>query len=119
MTSRIVEQELRIPPEDFERIRSQSKMLGRSLDAAYEMLVEGKKLVAVANAYGLTKQRALTIRDKVYASFLTQTPQGWGVAKICAPEEMLERFIREAEAARLGYWQSRMGSDLASQKPQK
>lgn len=107
MTVRTNEQELRIPPEDFERIRTNSKMHARSLDVAFELLVEGKKLVAVAKAHGLKKQRALAIRDKVYASYLLQTPQGWAVAQICAPEDMLNRFITEAEQARQVYWQER------------
>ena len=51
MTTRLTDQDLRIPPEDFERIRSNSKMHSRSLDVAFEILVEGKKLVAVANAH--------------------------------------------------------------------
>jgi hypothetical protein len=112
MTGRTVEQDLRISQEDFDRIRSTSKMHKRSLDLAYEILVEGKKLGAVASAHGLKKQRALAIRDKVYANYLRLTPQGWGVAQICAPEEMLRRFINEAESARQMLWQSRMSESV-------
>lgn len=107
MTTRLVDQDLRIPPEDFERIRSNSKMHNRSLDVAFEILVEGKKLVAVANAHGLTKQRALAIRNKVYSDYLLQAPEGWTYAHICAPEEIVERFVKEADAERLKYWQNK------------
>ena len=107
MTTRLADQDLRIPPEDFERIRSSSKMHSRSLDVAFEILVEGKKLVAVANAHGLTKQRALAIRDKIYSAYLLQAPEGWSYAQICAPEEMINRFVKEADTERLRYWQSK------------
>lgn len=107
MTTRLADQDLRIPPEDFERIRSNSKMHSRSLDVAFEILVEGKKLVAVANAHGLTKQRALAIRDKIYSAYLLQAPKGWSYAQICAPEEMINRFVKEADTERLRYWQSK------------
>jgi len=106
MSSRQSDQDLRIPREEFERIRTKSKMHPRSLDVAFEILVEGKGLVAVATAHGLTKQRALTIRDKIYFSYLTQTPEGWRCAQICAPAEMIDRFVLEADAERLRYWQT-------------
>ena len=106
MTARHPDLDLRIPREEFERIRTKSKMHSRSLDVAFEILVEGKGLVAVANAHGLTKQRALAIRDKIYSSYLTQTPEGWRCAQICAPAEMIDRFVLEADAERLRYWQT-------------
>ena len=105
MTARHHDQDLRIPREEFERIRTKSKMHQRSLDVAFEILVEGKGLVAVANAHGLTKQRALAIRDKIYSSYLTQTPEGWRCAQICAPTDMIDRFVKEADAVRVRYWQ--------------
>lgn len=107
MSTRQMDQDMRIPRTEFERIRTKSKMHSRSLDVAFELLVEGKGLVAVANAHGLTKQRALAIRDKVYATYLMQTPEGWRCAQICGPEKMIERFVEEADAERLRYWQTR------------
>jgi hypothetical protein len=80
-------------------------MHARNLVVAYELLVEGKGLVAVANAHGLTKQRALAIRDKIYSAYLMKTPEGWKCAQICAPTEMIDRFVKEADAARVRYWQ--------------
>ncbi|MGC3103739.1 TrfB-related DNA-binding protein [Pseudomonas aeruginosa] len=106
MSSRQLEQDMRIPRAEFERIRSKSKMTARSLDVAFEILVEGKGLVAVATAHGMTKQRALAIRDKIYSAYLTQTPEGWRCAQICAPEEMIDRFVLEADAERQRYWQT-------------
>ena len=106
MSTRHVDQDMRIPREEFERIRSTSKMHPRSLDVAFEILVEGKGLVAVANAHGLTKQRALAIRDKIYSAYLTQTPEGWRTTQICGPVEMIDRFVQEAEAERQRYWQN-------------
>lgn len=106
MSGRAADQDLRIPLDDFERIRSTSKMHTRNLDVAYELLVEGKGLVAVANAHGLTKQRALAIRDKIYSAYLLKTPEGWKCAQICAPTDMIERFVKEADAERLRYWQT-------------
>ncbi|QZP24044.1 TrfB-related DNA-binding protein [Pseudomonas sp. DR208] len=106
MSSRVADQDLRIPPDEFERIRSTSKMHARNLDVAYELLVEGKGLVAVANAHGLTKQRALAIRDKIYSAYLMKTPEGWKCAQICAPTDMIDRFVKEADAERLLYWQT-------------
>jgi hypothetical protein len=81
-------------------------MHARNLDVAYELLVEGKGLVAVANAHGLTKQRALAIRDKIYSAYLMKTPEGWKCAQICAPTDMIDRFVKEADAERLLYWQT-------------
>lgn len=95
-----------MPLDEFERIRAKSKMHARSLDVAYELLVEGKGLVAVAKAYGLNKQRALAIRDKIYSSYLMQTPDGWKCAQICAPTDMIDRFVKEADSERLRYWQT-------------
>lgn len=106
MTVRTIDQDMRIPLEDFERIRSKfPKMHSRNLDVAFEILVEGKKLVAVATAHGLTKQRASAIRDKIYSAYLLQAPEGWAYGQICAPVEMLDRFVKEADAARLMFWQ--------------
>lgn len=105
MSGRMSDQDLRIPPDEFERIRSSSKMHARNLDVAYELLVEGKGLVAVANAHGLTKQRALAIRDKIYSAYLLKTPEGWKCAQICAPTDMIDRFVKEADAVRVRYWQ--------------
>jgi hypothetical protein len=105
MSSRTADQDLRIPLDEFERIRAKSKMHARSLDVAYELLVEGKGLVAVANAHGLTKQRALAIRDKIYSAYLMKTPDGWKCAQICAPTDMIDRFVREADSERVRYWQ--------------
>ena len=107
MTGRTIDQDLRIPLEDFERIRNKSKMHSRSLDVAFEILVEGKKLVAVATAHGLTKQRAMAIRDKIYSAYLLQAPEGWAYAQICAPEQMIDRFVKEADEERLKYWQNK------------
>ncbi|MCQ9178453.1 transcriptional regulator KorA [Streptomyces sp. IBSBF 2953] len=80
-------------------------MHARNLDVAYELLVEGKGLVAVANAHGLTKQRALAIRNKIYSAYLMKTPEGWKCAQICAPTDMIDRFVKEADAVRVRYWQ--------------
>lgn len=44
MSGRMSDQDLRIPPDEFERIRSSSKMHARNLDVAYELLVEEKGL---------------------------------------------------------------------------
>ncbi|MFC3945636.1 ParR [Pseudomonas gingeri NCPPB 3146 = LMG 5327] len=104
MSGRAADQDLRIPPDEFEQIRKTSKMHSRNLDVAYELLVEGKGLVAVATAHGLTKQRALAIRDKIYSAYLMKTPEGWKCAQICAPSDMIDRFIKEADSERLRYW---------------
>lgn len=109
MTGKSVDQDLRVPLDAFERIRNspESRMLDKSYDVAFEILVQGKKLSAVAAAHGLTKQRALAIRDKVYAAYLLQAPEGWAYAHICAPKTMIERFVKEAEIERQKYWQER------------
>lgn len=85
MSSRVADQDLRIPPDEFERIRSKSKMHARNLDVAYELLVEGKGLVAVANAHGLTKQRALAIRNKIYSAYLMKTPKAGSARRSAHP----------------------------------
>ena len=109
MTGKSAEQDLRVPLDAFERIRSSpdSRMHEKSFQVAFEILVEGKKLSAVASAHGLTKQRALAIRDKVYSAYLMQAPEGWAYAHICAPKPMIERFVREADPERQKYWQDR------------
>ncbi|MDY7536441.1 TrfB-related DNA-binding protein [Pseudomonas sp. Bout1] len=103
------DQDLRVPLDAFERIRNSSdtRMHDKSFDVAFEILVEGKKLSAVASAHGVSKQRALAIRDKVYSAYLLQAPEGWAYAQICAPKPMIERFVREADAERLKYWQQK------------
>lgn len=109
MTVKSTDQDLRIPLDAFERIRSSpgNKMHDKSFDVAREILVEGQKLSTVAAAHGLTKQRALAIRDKVYAAYLLQAPEGWAYAQICAPKPMIDRFVKEAELERRKYWQER------------
>lgn len=99
----------RIPLGDFERLRDapNSRLQKKSYDIAFEILVEGKKLTAVAAAYGMTRQRVRYLRDKVYSAYLMQPPEGWTYANICAPQEMIDRFVREADEARARYWQSR------------
>lgn len=106
-TSKTADQDLRVPVDAFERIRKspETRMHDKSFDVAYEILVEGKKLSAVAAAHEISKQRALAIRDKVYSAYLLQAPEGWDYAQICAPKPMIERFVREADAERLKYWQ--------------
>ncbi|MGY2172117.1 TrfB-related DNA-binding protein [Pseudomonas gingeri] len=103
------DQDLRIPPDAFERIRNDpaSRMQSKSFQVAFEILVEGKKLSAVASHHGVTKQRALAIRDKVYAAYLLQAPEGWKYVQICAPEDMVDRFVNEVAVMRVRYWQER------------
>jgi len=106
------DQDLRISHDAFERIRNdpESRMQSKSFNLAYEILVEGKMLTAVASSYGVTKQRALAIRNRVYAAYLLQAPEGWKYGQICAPEEMLDRFLQEAAEERAKYWQARATS---------
>lgn len=108
-STKSADQELRVPLDAFERIRNapETRMHDKSFAVAYEILVEGKKLSAVAATHGLSKQRALAIRDKVYSAYLLQAPEGWTYAQICAPKPMIDRFVKEADEARLKYWQEK------------
>ena len=107
--SKPADQELRVPLDAFERIRNapETRMHDKSFAVAYEILVEGKKLSTVAAAHGLSKQRVLAIRDKVYSAYLLQAPEGWTYAQICAPKPMIDRFVKEADAERVKYWQEK------------
>ena len=54
--------------KEFRRIEKQcSRWKQRSLDAAKELVVDGKSVGEVSSAYGMTKQQADTIRVRFYA----------------------------------------------------
>lgn len=111
------DQDLRIPHDEFERLRNDPdspQMQSKSFDLAYELLVEGKALSSVAKSYGVTRQRALAIRNKIYASYILLVPEGWKWAQICAPQQMIERFQEEINAERAKHFQAKVQSSTGN-----
>jgi hypothetical protein len=96
----------RIPVGDFDRVARNTRLTEKSLVIAREILVEGKDMAEVASRYQLTRQRVMAIRDKVFSAYLRNSmfPPDWVRASVCAPQEMLNRFLTEVEQERIKYF---------------
>jgi len=96
----------RIPAADFERVARNTRLKEKSVVIAREILVEGKDMAEVAARYQLTRQRVMAIRDKFYSAYLRNSmfPPDWVRASVCAPQEMLNRFLTEVERERIKYF---------------
>lgn len=96
----------RIPEADFERVARNTRMKEKSLQIAREVLIDGKDMAEVSARYNLTRQRVLAIRDTFFSAYLQNSmfPPDWQRASICAPREMLERFLAEVEQERIRYF---------------
>jgi hypothetical protein len=96
----------RIPEADFERVARNTRLTEKSLQIAREVLVDGKDLAEVAPRYQLTRQRVMAIRDKFFSAYLQNSmfPPDWQRASVCAPREMLDRFLAEVEQERIKYF---------------
>ncbi|GGM25629.1 hypothetical protein GCM10009425_40490 [Pseudomonas asuensis] len=89
----------------------------KNIEAARELLVEGLALQYVADKYGLTKQRALAIRDKLYAAYVQLPPDGWETATVCAPKDMLDQFLIKVGECRREIQNVRANNGTRVKKP--
>ncbi|CAJ3264820.1 TrfB-related DNA-binding protein [Burkholderia pseudomallei] len=96
----------RLPEEDFGRVAAQTRMKERSLQVAREVLVEGKGLSEVGERHGMKRQQVLAIRNRFFSEYLQSSmfPPKWVRASVCAPQEMLDRFLAEVEQERIKYF---------------
>lgn len=96
----------RLPEEDFGRVAEQTRMKERSLRVAREVLVEGKGLSEVADRYGMKRQQVLAIRNRFFAEYLQSSmfPPKWVRATVCAPQDMLDKFMVDVEQERIKYF---------------
>ncbi|MBO9746790.1 transcriptional regulator [Xanthomonas phaseoli pv. dieffenbachiae] len=96
----------RLTEDEFEQIASKKKMMERSLQVAREIVVEGRGVTEAAEQAGMSKQQALEIKKRIYAVYLENliVPPDWVKAPVCAPQDMLDRFLAEVEQERIKYF---------------
>ncbi|WP_197343461.1 TrfB-related DNA-binding protein [Ralstonia pseudosolanacearum] len=96
----------RLTGDEFEQIASKKKMMERSLQVAREIVVEGRGVTEAAEQSGMSKQQALEIKKRIYAVYLENllVPPDWVKASVCAPQDMLDRFLAEVEQERIKYF---------------
>lgn len=97
-----------ISPDDFEKVAKKTRMKEVTLAIARSLLVEGEDMAAMSRKHGLTPQRIMTIRDDFFNRYLREHmfPPSWVRASVCAPPEMLEKFLADVEAERIQYLSS-------------
>lgn len=96
----------RLSEEEFAQIASKKRMLERSLRVAREIVVEGRGVTEAAEQLGMSKQQALEIKKRFYAGYLENlvVPPEWVKTSVCAPQNMLDRFLTEVEQERMKYF---------------
>lgn len=103
-----IKKQFLITPEDFEKVAKKTRMKDVTLEIARSLLVDGEDMVAMARKHSLTPQRIMTIRDNFFNRYLREHmfPPNWVRATVCAPPEMLEKFLADVEAERIEYLSS-------------
>ena len=106
----LVDATKRLTAEEFDALPEKTK--GRTAElraAARAVLVDGRGLQDVATEMGVSRQRVMTLRDRVYAAYLSSelTPPGWVKATVTAPEPMLKKFAAEVEKERRAYFSAK------------
>ncbi len=69
---------------------------------AYAALVEGRRLIDIADEFGVSSAWVMQCRDDYYDAYLRlhHVPPGWVKATVIAPQDKLEQFLAEIEALR-------------------
>lgn len=95
----------RLSEEEFTQIASKKRMLERSMVVARAIVVEGRGVTEAAEQAGMSKQQALEIKKRFYSAYLEKLvfPPEWIKASVCAPKNMLDRFLIEVERERIKY----------------
>lgn len=96
----------RLSEEEFAQIASKKRMLERSLSVARAIIVEGRGVTDAAEQARMSKQQALEIKKRFYAGYLENLvfPPEWIKTSVCAPQNMLDRFLIEVERERMKYF---------------
>ncbi|MBJ7262830.1 MAG: hypothetical protein JHC61_03425 [Burkholderiaceae bacterium] len=91
---------------EFEQIVSRKKMMERSLQVARKIVVEGVGVTEAAKQLSMSKQQALEIKKRIYTVYLENllVPSDWVKVSVCAPQNMLNRFLAEVEQERIKYF---------------
>lgn len=87
---------------EFESIRQHlSQMKARSIDIAYDVLVNGAKQTDLAEKHGITTKAVSQMVGTVWKTFLEHgsRPKGWVSLDVCLPPEMAKVVKQMEEAA--------------------
>lgn len=100
----------RLSEEEFAKIASKKRMLKRSLGVAHAIVVEGRGVTEAAEQAGMSKQQALEIKKRFYSGYLENLvfPPDWTKTSVCAPQNMLDRFLTEVERERMKYFSKKI-----------
>ena len=103
---------IQLSNEEFKRAVAIRRFSEQTKEIAHKVLVEGKSIGAVADEYGMTRQRIHMIRNQVYAAFLeiAMYPPTWTQATVIAPPEMIKEFLKKVEKERRRYVSSKWKS---------
>lgn len=85
--------------KQFDKAVSETRYAIKSQNIAKEVLVEGKKMSAVADAYGLTPQRVQALVYRIYDIHLSQrqAPPGWEKVDCWLPQERAREVEKESK----------------------